>query len=154
MCIVSGFLSVIFLMLSFEKVHFLFRYYKMATRYTVRHHALVASKFEETKSITLVQRWWRATMGQHETLSRNLIQNIHNKLFTTGSVLNKKRDRQKKVTQADNVNVVEHILLNWVLFSFVFLQMTHGQKKISFIFNIKCLSLNEFRIFLLISFNR
>ena len=78
--------------------------------YNVQQRAKCAAWFENMGSVVMVQRNFHAVYGKNETPpSDKSIKKWHNQLMTTGSVMDKTRERSRPATSGDSkTNVMQH----------------------------------------------
>jgi hypothetical protein len=78
----------------------------MASRFSIQDRAQCACWFNETKSITMVQRRFRKGKEHCIAPSRKSILKWHASLFTTGSILDKKRAKSFTVRTEEMSNAI------------------------------------------------
>ena len=84
----------------------------MPSRYSIDERALCACWFHETKSITAVQRKFRKERNTQTAPARKSILCWCASLFSTGSILDKKRERPRIVRTEEMENAVVGVALS------------------------------------------
>jgi len=78
----------------------------MVGQWPFQQRALAACWYEETKSVTSVQRRFRREDKNVAVPSRKAILKWHTSLFNTGSVLNKKHKRARHIRTEETSNAI------------------------------------------------